>query len=59
MEQKKETKRKEYHNYGEFNRHSTEKVKRGLRNLILKNVWTSDGKILFKDGSGNTSLFYD
>ena len=24
-----------------------------------KNVWTSDGKILFKDGSGNTSLFYD
>ena len=23
----------------------------------FKNVWTSDGKILFKDGSGNTSLF--
>ena len=24
----------------------------------FKNVWSSDGKILFKDGSGNTSLFY-
>ena len=24
----------------------------------FKNVWTSDSKILFKDGSGNTSLFY-
>ena len=25
----------------------------------FKNVWTSDGKILFRDGSGNASLFYD
>ena len=25
----------------------------------FKNVWSSDGEILFKDGSGNTSLFYD
>ena len=25
----------------------------------FKNVWTSDGKNLFKNESGNTSLFYD
>ena len=25
----------------------------------FKNVWTSDGKILFKDELGNTSPFYD
>ena len=25
----------------------------------FKNVWTSDGKILFRDGSGNINLFYD
>ena len=25
----------------------------------FKNVWTSDGKILCKDGSGNINLFYD
>ena len=25
----------------------------------FKNVWTSDGKILFKNGRGNTSPFYD
>ena len=25
----------------------------------FKNVWTSDRKILFKDGSEKTSLFYD
>ena len=25
----------------------------------FKNVWTSDGKILFKDVSGNIKLFYD
>ena len=25
----------------------------------FKNVWPSDGKNVFKDGSGNTSLFYD
>ena len=24
----------------------------------FKNVWTSDGKILFKDGSGNINLFF-
>ena len=24
-----------------------------------QNVWTSDGKILFKDESGNASLFFD
>ena len=32
---KKETKRKEYCNYGEFNSHSNEKVERGQRNLRL------------------------
>ena len=25
----------------------------------FKNVWTYNGKILFKDGSGNTSMFYN
>ena len=25
----------------------------------FKNVWTSDEKILFKDGSGNINLLYD
>ena len=25
----------------------------------FKIIWTSDGKIFFKDGSGNTSLSYD
>ena len=25
----------------------------------FKNVWPSDGKNVFKNGSGNTSLFYD
>ena len=25
----------------------------------FKNVWKYNGKILFKDGSGNTSMFYN
>ena len=46
---RKKPKRKEYCNYGEFNT-QMKKVKRGRR-------W--DGKILFKEGSGSTRLFYD
>ena len=35
------------------------KLKEAREIYDFKNVWASDGKILFKDGSGNTSLFYD
>ena len=35
------------------------KLKEAREIYDFKNVWTPDGKILFKVGSGNTSLFYD
>ena len=35
------------------------KLKEASEIYDFKNVSTSDGKILFKDGSGNTSLFYE
>ena len=35
------------------------KLKEAREIYEFKNVWTSDGKILFKDGSGNINLFYD
>ena len=35
------------------------KLKESREIYDFKNVWTSDGKILFKDGLENTSLFYD
>ena len=35
------------------------KLKEAKETSNFKNVWISDGKILFKDGLGNTSLFYD
>ena len=35
------------------------KLKEAREIYDFKNVWTYDGKILFKDGSGNTSLLYD
>ena len=54
------TKRKAYCNYGEFNSHLNEKVERVKCEIYdFKNFWISDGKVFFKDGSGNTSLFYD
>ena len=34
------------------------KLKEAREIYDFKNVWTSDRKILFKVGSGNTSLFY-
>ena len=34
------------------------KLKEAREIYDFKNVWTSDGKILLKDESGNTSLFY-
>ena len=35
------------------------KLNEGREIYEFKNVWTSDGKFLFKDGSGNINLFYD
>ena len=35
------------------------KLKEAREMYDFKNVWTSNGRILFKDGAGNTSLFYD
>ena len=35
------------------------KLNEGRKIYDFKNVWISDGEILFKDGSGNTSLFYE
>ena len=35
------------------------KLKEAREIYDFRNVWASDGKILFKDGSGNTSLIYD
>ena len=35
------------------------KLKEAREIHSFKNVWTSDGKILFRDGSGNINLFYD
>ena len=35
------------------------KLKEARQIYDFKNVWTSDGKISFKDGSGNESLFCD
>ena len=35
------------------------KLKEAREIYEFKNVWTSDGKILFKDRSGNINLFYD
>ena len=35
------------------------KLKEAREIYEFKNVWTSDGKFLFKDGSGNINLFYD
>ena len=35
------------------------KLKEPKETSNFKNVWISDGKVLFKDGLGNTSLFYD
>ena len=35
------------------------KLKKAREIHNFKNVWTSDGKILFRDGSGNINLFYD
>ena len=52
-------KRKEYLNYGEFNSHTNENLKESRKIHEFKNVWTSDGKMLFKDGSGIINLFYD
>ena len=49
--------RKEYCNYREFNSHSKEKVERAREIYDFKNISTSDGKVLFKDGLGNVSLF--
>ena len=34
------------------------KLKEGREIHEFRNVWTSDGKISFKDGSGNINLFY-
>ena len=34
------------------------KLKEAREIYEFKTVWTSDGKILFKDGSGNIDLFY-
>ena len=34
------------------------KLKEDRKIHDFKNVWTSDGKILLKDGSGNINLFY-
>ena len=35
------------------------KLKEAREIYDFKNVWTSDGKIFFKDGLGNKSLFYN
>ena len=35
------------------------KLKEAKEIHSFKNVWTSDGKILFNDASGNINLFYD
>ena len=35
------------------------KLKEARKIYEFKNIWTSDGKILFKDGSGNINLFRD
>ena len=35
------------------------KLKEAREIYDYQNVWTSDGKILFKDESGNASLFFD
>ena len=35
------------------------KLKEAREIYDFKNVWTSDGIVLFKDESGNISLFYD
>ena len=35
------------------------KLKETRNIYVLKNVWKSDGKYFFKDGSGNTNLFFD
>lgn len=35
------------------------KLNKGRGTYDFKKVWISDGKNLFKNGPGNTSLFYD
>ena len=35
------------------------KLKETRNIYVFKNVWKSDGKNFFKDGSGNKSLFFD
>ena len=35
------------------------KLKETRNIYVLKTVWKSDGKYFFKDGSGNTNLFFD
>ena len=34
------------------------KLNKARESYNFKNVWTSDGKILYKDGSGKIKLYY-